>query len=402
MNKSLGFLATFALGALSASCLDRQTTVNAIRGAGSDASALAGPGAPAPGGGVISGSTPAGPQTFSISAEESFKAMELGDRKTVRINVQAGVSFNGTISLTIDRGDWLYADPQGSLSVTLTQSQLTLGPGASAQVMAVVSSDTTAPATSGALRIRAVATVQGRALPTLVTQLTVSVQPILTVKMLGLKGVARVANSPTHQDESYELISGIVMSGPFRVRPHALTAPLRIRFVNYDPAETHIIHAPGDAATELSVATGGTLPHGPTNLPLAASVNGQPGGTYEVTIRPETQQTLSFYCHRHDPDSSPHTLVLNYEIDKAKFASLNQTLIAPKCANCHGPGGPSPRLDGFANVSAAAGGGNPYRSSLFSSITGDRMPILGTTPTPFTADQKRLIWDWIALGAQNN
>lgn len=402
--KSLGRVCISLAGIVPLSaCFNPQTTVNSLRSGSVANNTPAEVGAAVPGGGVISPPLPSGPQTFSISAEESAKMLELGDLQTVNFVVRAGSSFNGSISLTADRGDWEFADPQGTVKFSIAPAQFKLGPGGSQVVVAKLSTETTAPASKAIVRVRAVATTSTGTLPTLVSQVTLSVQAILTVKMLGLKGVPRNPNNTPHIDESYELLNGAPLTGPFQVRPHSPTAPLRVRFINYDPIETHIIHGPDTAATSLTVSTGGTIPHGPTGkgLELAkAPAAGQPGGVYEVTIRPETAQTQSFYCHSHNADSVNHTLVLNFDLANVKFAAINKALIAPRCAGCHTDGkGDAPPLGSYATVYESSGKGNPFQSSLYSSITYERMPIKSA---PFTADQKRQVWDWIILGAQNN
>lgn len=85
------------------------------------------------------------------------------------------------------------------------------------------------------------------------------------------------------------------------------------------------------------------------------------------------------------------------------LATQVKTIFQTSCASCHGPGTKNGGIDnilvrdnlvrdGFINIA------KPDQSKLYKAVFTDKMPLVGTK---LTADQKKVILDWISAGAED-
>ena len=90
------------------------------------------------------------------------------------------------------------------------------------------------------------------------------------------------------------------------------------------------------------------------------------------------------------------------EEDPPRFAAINGMLIAHGCVGCHFPGGTDGGgivLTNYAGVMQKVVAGNPTQSKLYTEA--DRM---GDKPgaTRFSDVEKKMLFDWISVGAKND
>jgi mono/diheme cytochrome c family protein len=80
---------------------------------------------------------------------------------------------------------------------------------------------------------------------------------------------------------------------------------------------------------------------------------------------------------------------------KIFFAEVNSQILVPHCVSCHGASG-GISLETYAQVRTTLLEGDPLGSLIYDAVVQERMP---KNTTPLSADQKKLLFDWIKGGA---
>jgi len=89
---------------------------------------------------------------------------------------------------------------------------------------------------------------------------------------------------------------------------------------------------------------------------------------------------------------------------EAKYSSIAEFILKPKCYSCHSPPGTSRQKPDLTTYTKIMSSGTiiknqPQSSALYTDVRDELMPKSGT---PLSAQQKQAIFDWIASGASNN
>lgn len=86
---------------------------------------------------------------------------------------------------------------------------------------------------------------------------------------------------------------------------------------------------------------------------------------------------------------------------EAKFSSISQRILEPKCVSCHGPtrAASGKRLDSYSATLGTVHAGVPTDSSLYTECKSGQMP---EGAPHLSAEELDVIYQWILTGAPNN
>lgn len=228
--------------------------------------------------------------SVNLSTDVSAITTELADIKRVVLTVQSIDAYSGPIDLKIATPEIDALDPNDGIKITISPSTLTMSANSSAQATITIDVDTTAPSLAQHFHIEAYR--GGTALIINEAEVDLSVQAIFRLKV---KGVGDANWMIGETGKSFADRGNRVLN--FRV--HA--SGLQVLFDNYD-ITGRIIHS------------GGAIPHGNINAPLAASANAgvSKGGTYmPAKINGNALVNARVYLHNGEAAGAARTLNFN-------------------------------------------------------------------------------------------
>lgn len=234
-------------------------------------------------------------------------SMKLGETQKINGSLRAGDDFNGTVNLSIDRTQLNAKDLENNVNISIQPSSLQMSAGQSNSFVVTITTDTMSPSFDLSNVSIIVKDAAGER-DDVTTNLSLKVEPIFEVKMLGASDVPDQRWDPAVNNVSF--------------RDHS--AGLKLRFINTD-TQGHVVH--GD----------GAIPHGSIGNPL------QQGQAYEVDIEAGTVDDASFYYH--DIENGGDARDMNFGVaNNAAAATLKMAANAQvKLDNARTPASEKPK-----------------------------------------------------------
>ncbi len=256
------------------------------------------PGTSTPGTDDHHGDQPAatGMANIELQGQASEISTRLGEKKTFTLMVKALGDFIGPVQLSVDKTDLDNLYKAGAdIKFMITPSQLTLAANETQTIEVEVNVTSRSPSFKsvsagggGHFSVVGQADFGGQAISASM-DVPLGVDPTYEVHILK-NGVPHTYDQPTRGELSQT-----------EIRNHV--GGLTLRFVNYDTAETHVMHGSG------------LIPHQSTGSPMAkAPVAGEPGGSYVVKVTSTTKATGIYYCHNHESSALQRVILFNADL----------------------------------------------------------------------------------------
>jgi hypothetical protein len=221
---------------------------------------------------------PVGPQ-FTVSPAQAVN-QNLGVSKSYTYTLTPIAGFTGKVAISIDQKEFSVLDTAKGTIISALPTVVDFSAGSAQTVAVTVNVGTISPSIKAADAAGHFKLVGAIGANKIETTIGMTINAVFETKVTG-SNAATMVFTPDLKTMDFK----------------SHTPSLELRFINMDPAATNVIHG------------NGSIPHGPTGSPMAASADGvAPGGSYIVTIAPTTVAKGAFYSHSYEAGGQARTM----------------------------------------------------------------------------------------------